>query len=286
MANSLHEMTWMDAIQKVLSEADAAMHYTDIAERIKTLRLKESLGATPDMTVAATLSYDKKRDDESLFVRVAKGEYTLRNRFETSGGSVISAGQLSESEDEVSPGVIHAFGMYWKRDNVLWANSPQLLGFQGSNAESVNFNQQRGVYLLHDVRQTIYVGRSVDRPLGQRLFEHTYDRFNGRWDRFSWFGLRRVTPAGALEDVSNKGLSDGLLIATMEALLIEALEPPQNRRRGDDFRAVEYLQADDPAIKDRDLERGAERPAGQDEELERFTFRRTAGTGTRRRKPL
>jgi hypothetical protein len=31
----------------------------------------------------------------------------------------------------------------------------------------------------------------------------------------------------------------------MEALLIEGLEPPQNRRRGDDFRAVEYLQAED-----------------------------------------
>ncbi len=35
----------------------------------------------------------------------------------------------------------------------------------------------------------------------------------------------------------------------MEALLIEGLEPPQNRRRGDDFDGVEYLQAEDPRIK-------------------------------------
>ena len=34
----------------------------------------------------------------------------------------------------------------------------------------------------------------------------------------------------------------------MEALLIEGLEPPQNRKRGDDFSAIEYLQAEDPAV--------------------------------------
>jgi len=38
------------------------------------------------------------------------------------------------------------------------------------------------------------------------------------------------------------------LIATMEALLIEGLEPPQNRKRGDDFSAVEFLQVEDPEI--------------------------------------
>jgi len=30
--------------------------------------------------------------------------------------------------------------------------------------------------------------------------------------------------------------------------LIEGLEPPQNRKRGDDFRAVEFLQVEDPDI--------------------------------------
>jgi len=34
----------------------------------------------------------------------------------------------------------------------------------------------------------------------------------------------------------------------MEALLIEGLEPPQNRKRGDDFGAVEFLQVSDPAL--------------------------------------
>jgi hypothetical protein len=44
------------------------------------------------------------------------------------------------------------------------------------------------------------------------------------------------------------------LIATLEALLIEALEPPQNRKRGDDFSVMEYIQDIDPEIKERELQ--------------------------------
>ena len=34
----------------------------------------------------------------------------------------------------------------------------------------------------------------------------------------------------------------------MEALLIEGLEPPRNRRQGDGFNVVEFMQAKDPEI--------------------------------------
>ena len=71
--------------------------------------------------------------------------------------------------------------------------------------------------------------------MGQRLFEHTRDRLTGRWNRFSWFGVRGVQGVGGL-------------IATMEALLIEGLEPPQNRRQGDGFNAVEFIQETDPEV--------------------------------------
>ncbi len=40
-----------------------------------------------------------------------------------------------------------------------------------------------------------------------------------------------------------------MLIVTMEALLIEGLEPPQNRKRGDEFGASEFLQTEDPKIR-------------------------------------
>jgi len=39
------------------------------------------------------------------------------------------------------------------------------------------------------------------------------------------------------------------MIVGFEALLIEALEPPQNRRRGDEFKSAEYQQLPDPKVK-------------------------------------
>jgi hypothetical protein len=38
------------------------------------------------------------------------------------------------------------------------------------------------------------------------------------------------------------------VVETMEALLIESLEPPLNRRRGDNLSGAEYIQTPDPQI--------------------------------------
>lgn len=55
-----------------------------------------------------------------------------------------------------------------------------------------------------------------------------------------------------LQNVNTPNFTLNMLIVTMEALMIEGLEPRQNRKRGDEFRAIEYLQVEDPAInKDR-----------------------------------
>ena len=64
---------------------------------------------------------------------------------------------------------------------------------------------------------------------------------------FLLVGLRQVTEDGALRPVSYTP-SEELIAVTLEALLIEGLEPRQNRKRGDGFTAVEYLQAEDPEI--------------------------------------
>lgn len=92
----------------------------------------------------------------------------------------------------------------------------------------------------------VYAGRTTDQTLGIRLRQHTTDRLNGRWDRFSWFGVDRVTDSGKLETNAADAYNLEMLIVTMEALLIEGLEPPQDRRRGDDFKAIEFLQVEDP----------------------------------------
>jgi hypothetical protein len=70
---------------------------------------------------------------------------------------------------------------------------------------------------------------------------------SARWDRFSWFGLLPVSETGALGSLP-KNYDSANLVPALEAILIEALEPRQNRKRGDDLAAVEYIQRVDPDI--------------------------------------
>jgi hypothetical protein len=88
--------------------------------------------------------------------------------------------------------------MFWTRAAIEWVATPKLLCMQQIGATAVDFNGQLGIYLLYDGREVIYVGRTTDRPLGRRLFEHTVDRMSARWDRFSWFGLLPVSDKGSL----------------------------------------------------------------------------------------
>jgi len=146
--------------------------------------------------------------------------------------------------------IIQAFGIYWNREMVHWKNAPDLLGIQQQNADPVNFKGQIGVYLLHDGRETIYVGQAIAQPLGQRLKDHTLDRLSGRWDRFSWFGFHRVNDQGELaiteifETLSIQEIGD-----LLEAILIECIEPRQNRKQGNLFAGIEYLQRESPEIR-------------------------------------
>lgn len=242
------DLGWREAIVQVLQDAGEPMHYTDIAEAIADQELRSDFGATPAASVNATISMSLQNDrDGSPFVRVARGQYYLRNAPEhlaTPGAAPEDEG-VSTTEET---GLINAFGMHWARDKVLWKTTPQILDQQQPGSTPVDFSGQKGVYLLHDARDVVYVGRTTDQPLGVRLKQHTTDRLNGRWDRFSWFGVYGVTEEGALARNHSESFSLENLIVTMEALLIEGLEPPQNRKRGDDFRAVEFLQVEDPEL--------------------------------------
>ena len=112
-------------------------------------------------------------------------------------------------------------------------------------AAVANMTEQTGIYLLHDFRDIVYVGRATESTLGTRLSAHTRDRLKTRWNRFSWFGFRPVEENGTLGQIPNTyGLRD--VVVAMEAVLIEALEPPQNRKGGDGFHGIEYIQAEDP----------------------------------------
>jgi hypothetical protein len=253
----MSEMGWREAIIAVLETSSEAMHYTDIADEIISKGLRTSVGATPANTVAVYLA------DTSRFEKTARGYYRLRKGDQqTSDSAGISPLIPSTSPDapaeeaasiiaeatKDTTGLINALGMYWSRDKINWSvGTPKLLGKQTVGSQPVDFSDQRGVYLLYDRSEVIYVGRAIDQGIGVRLKQHTFDRLNGRWDRFSWFGVYGVSGSGDLE-MSEQQYNRTLLIATMEALLIESVEPSQNRRRGDEFRAVEFLQTEDPEI--------------------------------------
>lgn len=246
----MSELSWRDAIKKVLSDSGSALSYTDIADAIAERGLRSGLGATPAQTVNSVINTSITNDgDSSPFARVARGQYSLRTG--PALGLAISNVPPIDSLEEQSndeTGLINAFGMYWSRANVYWQTTPRILGQQQTGTTQVDFCQQRGVYLLHDGHSVVYVGRTTDQPLGVRLRQHTNDRLNGRWDRFSWFGIYSVNENGSLNITAPGQISVDSLIVTMEALLIEGLEPPQNRKRGDDFRAAEFLQVEDPEI--------------------------------------
>ena len=235
-------MSWKDAIEQVLANAGEAMHYKTVAEEIDKQNLRSQLGATPANSVYATLHLSIKNDGEaSPFIKTNPGTFMLKK---LPSQMAVEYSATSEDEDSEQRKVVKCAGMFWHADKVNWKSKPKILGQQQQGAKEINFCDQVGIYLLHDRSRVIYVGRSTDRPLGQRLYEHTRDRLNGRWDRFSWFGLKGVQDSGKLTE-PHFSTSQNEIISLMEAILIEALEPPQNRKRGDDFSDIEYLQVAD-----------------------------------------
>lgn len=253
------EKSWKEAIKRVLEESSTPLHYSEISEQVLSRGYYQTDGATPAATVNAQLSASIKHDGEkSLFVRVGKGIFQLKevNPFSRKDKVITQKSaveDISEAEIEQSDSIIRSLGMYWQRDLVVWRNDPKMYGKQQATSKPVDFGKQKGIYILYDHHTVVYVGRSIDRPLGKRLYEHTIDRLGSRWNRFSWFGLLDVTQEGDLRETAlNTSLAS--LVATLEALLIEALEPPQNRKRGDDFSAIEYIQDVDPELRERELQ--------------------------------
>jgi HB1, ASXL, restriction endonuclease HTH domain len=259
-----NNLSWREAIIEVLKTSNTPMSAADIVAAIKERGLRTVTGNTPQATVAAQIYSSIKRDGvSSPFIQTAPNEFEFKqpNKSDVDlpkqTGAVISEGDGEEPQK--TSGIIRAFGMYWRRDFVEWKSAPNILGrlsetanaAKAADLQAVDFCNQRGVYFLHDGSEVVYVGRAMERPLGMRLHEHTFDRLNGRWDRFSWFGLLMPSEDGK---IAGQGLSEitangNDIIVTMEALLIEGLEPKQNRKRGDtSLKDIEFIHVEDPNI--------------------------------------
>jgi hypothetical protein len=246
------ELTWREAIDTVLKAAQGPMHYKEIADKIVADKLRANVGATPAATVAAQVSASMKHEgDSSPYQKVSRGVFQLKAAGVAPPppkGADVKVNTFDideETEDQYDS--VTSFGMFWRKEAIDWKSKPKILGMQQIGATPVDFHDQLGIYLLYDGREVIYVGRTTDRPLGKRLYEHTLDRLSVRWDRFSWFGLLPVTEDGQIGNLPATYVA-AKMIPALEAILIEAMEPRQNRKRGDDLSAVEYLQKEDPSI--------------------------------------
>lgn len=251
----MEELKWKEAIVKVFEDEKKALHYTEIAELIAERGYRKSLGATPQDTVSANMTTDiNNKKEKSIFAKVDRGIYILR-KFLDDGSQLLTEDtkkktQITESVTKEDFKIINAFGIYWNRNLVYWKSTPDLLGIQQIGATEVNFKDQRGIYLLYDSREIIYVGQAIEQTLGQRLKQHTLDRLSGRWDRFSWFGFYSVNDKGHLLDRKKfESLDIQVLAHNLEAILIESVEPRQNRKQGNTLSGMEYLQQESPEIK-------------------------------------
>jgi hypothetical protein len=97
--------------------------------------------------------------------------------------------------------LIHAYGLFWRHDEVLWQPkrtrpSYQLLGRRGKNTATLqlaDFRSQHGIYVMYNDWGSYYVGLALTGTVGRRLRAHSVrDLHKGNWDRFSWCGFDRV----------------------------------------------------------------------------------------------
>lgn len=141
-----------------------------------------------------------------------------------------------------------AYGLRWQKSLIVWGN--QSSGILGDAAGDgvfmpVDCAPQAGIYVLYNGPNIAYVGRTVD-SLGQRLRSHSKDHKSARWDNFSWFGFKPMLEDGKWGDLPENA-DVGHIIACMEGIMIEAMEPPVNGRRGD-YMGTQYTQVPDPII--------------------------------------
>ena len=256
------EMGWQEAIVAVLQDAGEPLHYQRITELIGERRLRALTGANPVDSVRGFLSQMTTRSHRSYdgkIQRVARGVYEFGDPASPMTVPQEDVDELdykdaiNEEPSETGTRIVGvpAFGLYWEKDKINWGKgSSGILGRQTADSKEVDFSEQHSVYLLHKERLVIYVGRTTDSLRG-RLDSHTRDKKAPRWNRFSWFGFRDVNDeTGKLEPLPGE-IDARHLVTILESVLIEALEPPVNGRRGD-YMGVLYEQVPDPKIRERD----------------------------------
>ncbi|HEX2995891.1 MAG TPA: GIY-YIG nuclease family protein [Anaerolineales bacterium] len=151
--------------------------------------------------------------------------------------------------------LIRNYGLFWEKSAIFWGKGSQAGSLLGKLATArkdgnVDFRDQMGIYVLYSEYKLIYVGQTDKQGLLHRLRQHTKDDLADRWDRFSWFGLRKVNTGKDLAIYVQKNhVETGDVLNHIEAILIHTGEPPLNRQGGKFGKKVEkYLQVRDTRL--------------------------------------
>lgn len=126
---------------------------------------------------------------------------------------------------------IAAFGRHWEFGAEEQASN-RLLGMREGSRRPIDMARQTGVYILYERERAVYVGKTESDALFDRLRSHRKGKKWGRWDRFSWFGLRSIDQeTGELQDLEQRQ-ETGSITDVGESLLIEVLLPYLNNQSG------------------------------------------------------
>ena len=231
------ELSWKDAVLKVLKDEREPIHYGEIAKQIAEKQYRISLGATPQVSVSVALQ-NLLKENKVVAYQERKGSYILKEyEKEYLKGNPI---------EPIIDTIIGAYGRFWKREKVEWKTNgkTELKGNQGKGSIDVNFSEEIGIYLLHRGYEIVYIGQATKQSIVSRLEQHTKDDLANKWDTFSWFGFFYVNDETGKVNTSCKSIKMDLnkVAETLEALLIESVEPRFNRKRGDNFSDKEYQQ--------------------------------------------
>src|SRR5438552_2300571 len=114
-------------------------------------------------------------------------------------------------------GLISSYGLFWNTDDTEWVGQNghkgkhRMLGRLGAKRSSLivaDFWSQTGIYVLYGNYGLYYVG--IASRLGPRVRRHMFDRHADLWDRFSWFGFRRVRSHQAADGLHKLGESGAM----------------------------------------------------------------------------
>ena len=255
-------MTWKEAVIYTLQQNKKnneylPMHFRDITDYIAENNLRQEMTNTPANTVSANLTTNKELFNQlgaGVYCLTEKGiNYVINNTNNSKNKTNLDKEEESiEQQDAIysqNKTLIQSYGMFWKRNAINWEQKPKLLGTQATNSPTIDLSEMRGVYMLYDGREVIYIGQAIDRPIIKRLSEHTKNRLATRWDRFSWFSIDSFDPktekVAKMPNDINTNIE--ILANALEGILIKGMEPRQNRRQGDAF-GFEYYQVIDSHI--------------------------------------